>query len=395
MTKFTPLIVLPFLALPAVGHAKTLSVLVGDFTSDSIYRFSDTDGDGKATESEGAVFFDGSSLGLDELSVFSIEGQGGVYYAGDGASDSVYRLRDTDGNGDANGDGEASVWFSSDNAEGFKLNTPNGMAIGADGAVYVTEADVLSDQSGDYIFRTVDLNGDGDANDAGEVTPWLDLKALNDNSSPFEISFDGDVAYITDTVGTDDNVVYRAQDSDGSGRVEAGEVKVFVSEEQAFGAPVDFGMTALDGTVYMLELFDAANPGSVFGLTDLNGDGTIDSADEVVEVWNASALPDGIGLDFGFDLNSDGQTTLAILSNGFTPEDTGVYLLTDLNGDRDFLDLGETTVFASGVDFPDFLDRPRPVAFYDGFDPVTAVPLPAGAVLLLSALGLLALRRRG
>lgn len=394
MTKITFLAALPFLALPVMGQGKTLSVLVGDFTSDSIYRFSDIDGDGKATGSEGAVFFDGSALGLGELSVFSIEGQGGVYFAGDGASDAVYRLEDNDGNGDANGTGEASVWFSSDNADGFTLHTPNGMAIGADGAVYVTEADVLSDQSGDFIFRTVDLNGDGDANDSGEATPWLDLKALNDNSSPFEISFDGDVAYITDTAGGDDNVVYRAQDTDGSGRVEANEVQLFISEAQSFGAPIDFGMTSLDGTVYMLELFDAQNPGSVFGLTDRNGDGTIDAADEVVEVWNGDVLPDGTGLDFGFDLNSDGSGSLAILSNGFSPETTGVFILTDLNGDSDFLDLGETTVFASGTDFPDFLGRPRPVAFYDGFDPVTAVPLPAGAMLLLSALGLLALRRR-
>ena len=394
MAKFRFFVILPLLVLPAMGQGKTLSVLVGDFTTDTIYRFSDLDGDGKAGASEGTVFFDGSALGLPGVTSFTIEGRNGVYYAGDGDTDTVYRLRDTDGNGDANGAGESSVWFSEDNAQGYKLHTPNGMAIGDDGAVYVTEADVLSDQSGDFIFRTVDLNGDGDANDSGEATPWLDLKALNGKSSPFEISFDGDVAYITDTLGADDNVVYRAQDTDGSGVVEADEVSVFISETDAFGAPVDFGMTALNGKLYMLELFDPSNPASVYGLNDLNGDGKIDAAEEAVEVWNASALPDGIDLDFGFDLNSNGTDTLAIMSNGFTPADTGVYLLRDLNGDHDFLDVGETTVFASGLDFPDFLGRPRPLAFYEPADPVAPVPLPATALLMVSALGLLARRLR-
>ncbi|WP_162933134.1 VPLPA-CTERM sorting domain-containing protein [Roseovarius sp. EL26] len=379
--------------LPVLSNAATVSLLVGDLRNEGIYRFSDLDGDGQASGHEGTVYFDGSSLGLDGLSVFTIEGKNGVYYAGEGDTDTVYRLEDTDGNGNANGNGEASVWFSSDNAEGYKLHTPNGMAIGSDGAIYITEADVLSDQSGDFIYRTVDLDGDGDANDAGEVTPWLDLKALNDKSSPFEISFDGDVAYITDTVGTDDNVIYRAEDIDGSGIVEADEVSIFISESESFGAPIDFGMTALDGTVYSLELFDFLNPASLYGLNDLNGNGVIDSEDEVTEVWNGSFLPEGFGIDFGFDLNSNGTDTLTIVSNGLTPETNGVFLLTDLNGDQDFFDEGETTVFASEQAFPGIFGKPRPVAFYDGMVPAV-VPLPAGLPLLICGVAGLALVRR-
>ena len=52
-------------------------------------------------------------------------------------------------------------------------------------------------------------------NDAGKSYVWLDLTALNLSSSPFEINFDGDVAYIADTLCVKPNVVYRVEAEKG------------------------------------------------------------------------------------------------------------------------------------------------------------------------------------
>jgi hypothetical protein len=65
-----------------------------------------------------------------------------------------------------------------------------------------------------------------------------------------EVSFDGDVAYITDTVGFDTNVIYRAEDIDGDGTVSAAEATRFIDGDNAFGVPVDFAMDARDGSVF-------------------------------------------------------------------------------------------------------------------------------------------------
>lgn len=50
----------------------------------------------------------------------------------------VYRLTDTDNDGDAQDAGEATVWFSTDNAGGFSTITPNRIAEGGDGKDGVT-----------------------------------------------------------------------------------------------------------------------------------------------------------------------------------------------------------------------------------------------------------------
>lgn len=379
------------LAALSVQAYTTHPLLLGDLRAGQVNLYLDLNGDGDSADAgEEHVFFDGSSVGLESVSVFSIAGKSGVHYAGDGSSDTVYRLHDANKNGTANDAGEATVWFSKDNAEGRSLHTPNGMAIGNDGAVYVVEADVLSDSSGDYVYRTQDLNGDGDANDAGESSVWLDLTALNKNSSPFEISFDGDTAYIIDTVGGDDNVIYKARDVDGSGAVEANEVTTLISEGNPYGGPVDFAMTAVDGAVYALEMFNYSAAAKLFGYRDLDGSGAIDAAGEAVEVWNTDLLPKGFGFDFGFDLAHADDGTLALVSNGLNAETTGIFTLFDLNGDGDFLDEGETTVSVSGL--YSTLGKPRPVDFYTGT--VAPVPLPAGLPLLAGALGMAFLARR-
>ncbi len=57
---------------------------------------------------------------------------------------------------------------------------------------------LLGDQTRDQVLLTRDLDGDGSANGAGEAIVWLDLQAVNPSSSAFEIALFDDAAYILD-----------------------------------------------------------------------------------------------------------------------------------------------------------------------------------------------------
>ncbi len=387
-------------ALGSMAQASTVpSILLADQGADQILFAHDLNNDGDANDTgESHVFFDaGNASGLANPtgSVFTLsQADDGSVYIGDGSSDTVYRLRDTDGDNAAQSAGEAGVWFSKDNAAGFALHTPNGLAQGNDGAIYVIEADVRSDQSGDYVFRTQDLNNDGDANDAGEATVWLDLKALNPLSSAFEISFDGDTAYIADTAGTDTNVIYRARDTNADGVVSTDEVTRFIDGDNTLDVPVDFAMDARDGSVYLWEFLDVSGVQSLFKLTDLDGSGSIDAVIEADEIWNTSYLPDGLTSFAAFAVAATEGGDIYLTSNASDAEGDNLFRLSDLNGDGDYLDAGETIGFLSRSVQGALPERARGVAGYTPIAPAV-VPLPAGLPLLGAALfSIFGLRRR-
>jgi hypothetical protein len=391
---------LTLLALPA--QAATLSsFLVSDQGSDQVLLATDLNGDGDTNdEGEVTVFFsaaNASGLSGGSGNVFALsQVSGGAVFIGDGDTDSVYRLRDSDGDGNAQSEGEASVWFSgSANASGYRLNTPNGIAEGPDGAIYVVEADTSGSPTGDWVYRTEDLNGDGDANDEGEATQWLNLKAINASSSPFEIRFDGDTAFIIDSAGATSNVIYSARDSDGNGVVDDSEVTVFASQDSLTGVAFDFAMDVGLGSVWTWQWLPENGLSSVFRLTDLDGSGVIDALDEAVEVWNTSLLDPAYTFlaGFGLDLN---ETTGEILITSNAGADSGKWILQllDLDGDGAFWGVGESNVVLNAADQGNYPNRPRNVAFYE--TPVAPVPLPAALPLLAAGLGSLALfgRRR-
>ncbi|NBB84479.1 MAG: hypothetical protein GVY28_13890 [Alphaproteobacteria bacterium] len=299
-------------------------------------------------------------------------------FIGDGDTDAVYRLADRNGDGDALDAGEATGWFSdAGEAAGLSLPTPNGLAQGPDGAIYIVNAGVGS-QPTDAIYRTEDLKGDGDAEDAGEARLWLDLGAISATSAPFELSFVGEVAYLLDPNGSAPETIWRIEDRDGSGRIAADEVTPFITSDQTFGAPLDFAMDADADGVLVWEWLDLdTGVHSLVRLTDTDGSGAIDAAGEAAEVWTSTLLPDGIAPFAGFSVATDGAGRVALTSNGGAPGEDFVALLEDRNSDGDFLDAGETQVLGSRADDPDGFDRPRAVAFYEG--PVAPAPTLAGA----------------
>jgi len=349
----------PLVVLPEGDRDLTGAIYVADQTLDKLLLTQDLTGDGDANDPlEVSVFFDetnASGLAAPTGNIFTVEqaADGSVFY-GDGNTDTVYRLNDANRDGDALDAGEASVWFSADNAEGRPLLTPNGLAEGSDGAIYITEADTRSTPNGDFIYRTEDLNSDGDANDLGESSVWLDLKALNPNSSAFEISFIGDVAYIIDSVGGDPNVIYRAEDMNGNSTVEASEASVFVDESRV---PVDFGLASDGKSLYTVELLDFAGPQSVFKIDDNNGAAT------TTEVWNSTAVPSGYVSSVAFSIAAGPNGELAITSNGGDANEDNVFQLVDQNGDGDYLDAGETVPYLSRLLTSTVPVRPRVVEY--------------------------------
>ena len=376
-----------WLATQPAQAASFNGLYVGDQTLDAIYLTQDTNQNGDANDpGEINLFFDGtnaSGLASPTSSVFTLlQGSQDFLYYGDGGTDSVYRLWDRNQDGDALDAGEANVWFSADNANGFPLLTPNGLAQGSDGAIYIVEADTVGTPNGDFVYRTEDLNGDGDANDAGESSVWLDLKALNPNSSPFEITFIGDVAYIIDSVGFDTNVIYRAEDLDGSGAIAADEVTILIDETRA---PVDFALASDGNSLFTVELLDFAGPQSVFRIED-------GATALATEVWNSTVLPDEFSLFAAFSIAAGPGGELAITSNGGDPNEDTVFRLLDLNGDGDYFDDGETVVYASRALNGLFPERPRAVAYRTPASDPVSVPEP-GLVLGLGMVSALGYRR--
>lgn len=357
-------------------------VLVGDQRKDQILLLQDRNNDGIASGAdETTVFFDAnneSGLAAPTGNIFTVhQASGKSVYAGDGTTDTVYRLNDLNNDGDAQDAGEAAVWFSADNAAGFSTVTPNGIHEGEDGAIYIANAGVSSAPQ-DAIYRTVDLNGDGDANDEGEATLWFDVQTVIDTAVPFDLSFDGDVAYLSDLAGTATDVIYRIEDTNRDGTIQTDEVTNFITDDMSFGAPVDIAnATGVDGSLYTLTWFpDDDEILTLFRLTDLDGSGQVDDAGEAVEIWNASAMPEGLTAEIGFSVTTDEDGNVTLTGNDFGGN-SHVISLTDLNDDGDFLDEGETAVFGSNT-YNDQLTRARAVEYYEGTAQVTASTAGAG-----------------
>jgi hypothetical protein len=380
-------------ATPLDLSVRTFGVLLADQGRDQIVLTRDRNGDGDADDpGEATSFFDASNLsGLASPSanVFTLhQTRDKSVFAGDGDTDTVYRLIDLNGDGDANDAGEAAVWFSeAGNANGFTLPTPNGLSEDSAGGIYVVNAGVAS-RPADRVYRTIDLNNDGDANDPGESTVWLDLTAVSAVSSAFEIEFVDDVAFIVDQNGGAADTVWRAEDLNEDGDAnDPGEVTAFIDDTNAFGVPVGLTIAAGALGLYVTDWFDftVGHVDSIFRLVDLNGSGTIDDALEAIEVWNESLLPAGFLFDVGFGLAAGPNDDLMLALNASANGGRSMVRLSDLNDDGDYFDDGETSIWGSALELGGFVDRARTVEF------IAQAPEPATLTLAAMGMGLLAM----
>lgn len=256
---------------------------VCDSSNDAIYRMVDLNGDGTIDPThEVLVFYDDTSPGPDLSTPLHLLRLGSSLLVADaGTVDAILRLTDLNGDGDANDAGEVVAYYD-DSATGPDLATANGMSHAPGGAVLVSD----DGSTVRAILRLIDTNNDGDAGDDGEVSIYYDQSAL----SPSPV----------------------------------------MSDPEAVAA-------ASSGAVYVAD----SALGRVLRLADLNGDGDALDAAEATIFYEGSVPALLTDIDA---VQLDGDVVIAV------DEDNGTVLrLTDSNGDGDALDPGEAMVWIDGA----------------------------------------------
>lgn len=294
---------------PLEPFSQVGDVYVTDAVDDVIYRLVDLNLDGDANDAgEVSVFYDDTigAVQFGNNSNLSF-GPSGELFVTDSAEDRIFRLVDLDGNGDANGPLEATVFFDGDpllNGSGLAMASPASVNIGADHVVWI--ADTNTNSAGvDGIVRLTDLNFDGDANDVGEAhriyTPPSGLLVGDSIPSDVIVGADGKLYYVeASSTGFYVKGIYVLDDTNGNDIIDP------IAEVTAFFIPPPGGLTEFiftvtqDGAGY----FYTSDVGNdvIWRFRDDNGDGVISNATEATayltapfasRIWEASAAGDG------------------------------------------------------------------------------------------------------
>ncbi len=299
----TPLL----LATSSASAQELLPAYVTDSAGDTIWSCDDLDADGTYNGAGEVTAFYDDSVGPLALTNNTdlIRDESGAIYVSDTSQDSIFRFVDLDGDGNAHGAGEAVVWFdgTSGNPSGVELTSGRGMWRDPDGVLWVASANT-GGGGNDAIVRLEDVNGDGDANDAGESLEYFVAAPGGSagDSIPAAVTrgADGAIYYVeTGATGVLAKGVYRLEDLDGSGTIDSNaEVTAFFLPPALGGSPFhwDIGQDAL-GRFY---LNDTGND-VIWRFADADGDGTVDATEATVVysatgsslIWEVTPAPDG------------------------------------------------------------------------------------------------------
>ncbi len=167
-------------------------ILAADRSGDVIYRMVDTDLDGVITEpGEVNVFFSAANaagtIGPQNFTCMAVGADRRVL-VGDQGNQLVYLLMDLNDDGDAQDADESIVFADQSNASGHSLAFPTGATFDRAGVAYIMNAGNASGP--DACYRLFDLTADGDAQDAGEIEVYVNFGGDNGPYSPQEILTD-------------------------------------------------------------------------------------------------------------------------------------------------------------------------------------------------------------
>ncbi|MBI4585350.1 MAG: hypothetical protein HY717_15150 [Planctomycetes bacterium] len=268
------------------------ALLVADSSLDRVVRLEDRDGSGTidpVVAGDALVFYDDASPGPDLSTPSGVASapDGTVFLLDGGTLDAVLRLSDRNGDGDANDDGEVLIFYNA-SSPGPNLSTPNSLVYAADGTLYLADDGKLKG----LILGLKDKNGDGDALDDGEWWIVYDSQAVEGSGAPLPVLGDiealavtaAGALFVTDAT---QQAVARLQDLNGDGdAMDAGEAALFYQPQGAhpFADPEGIAVNA-DGEVFATD----EDTGLVVRLFDSNGDGRAEGAGEVRIFVDATA----------------------------------------------------------------------------------------------------------
>ncbi|HMN39970.1 MAG TPA: GC-type dockerin domain-anchored protein [Phycisphaerales bacterium] len=269
------------------------------------------------------------------------------------ANRSLYLIKDADRSGSAMGMTESRVVLTGANASGATITAPSGVAFfpGFDPG-YVNAG---AGSNPDAIYRLHEIVADGTYQDAGEVSPWVTNWATygsgNTPFSPQEIVFDAaGVGYVRNSSsGAPGHSVWRFRDANGNGRADdPGEMTLWFDNTNAAGITMGAGFAmeldlARPRTIYtnhLLSLGGGVNRKQIVRLSDSNNDGNANGPNESVAVYST----DEAGLTIQ-DVVSLPNGDLYFTDVSSSPGGKRIFRLHDLGADGLFLDPGERTEF--------------------------------------------------
>ena len=231
-----------------------------------VLRLRDLDGNGQALDpGEAVVVFDSSApspMPLEEPESIALDPSGGVF-VGDSTHGAIFRLVDLDGNGDFLGIGESGLFFQS--TAGLTFERATALVVDEGGTVY------LADQQTGLVLRLEDMNGDGDAMDAGEGFAFAD-PAAGGPGSPRDLALLPVGSVLAADGAADTLYVLEDLNGDGDAR-DPGEALIWVQDGRS-------SLSTPSGIAFS-DTFVQPPPPVLFTRGDVNSDGVLDLSDPI------------------------------------------------------------------------------------------------------------------
>jgi len=336
MTRATHILIASVLSAPlTTAFAAGERLLVADRDNDVVWMLHDANSNGSIEDSEVSLFWSSANAsgtpapGTWTAMAIRADGRIGV---GDSTQRFVIAMHDLNHDGDAQDLGES--WIVATNTTWNSFGSPSGIAFDTRGTMFVNNSGNGAVPV-DGIFRLVDRNADGDCEDTVAGLPEREeycvvppLGPGNTAHVPFEMTYLGGVLYHRDS-GSGVQGVWKTADLDDDGDAnDAGEFSGFAINGNASGFTFTAGLViepdlARERALYTIQVVSGAD--QLIRVVDLNDDGDAMDAGEITLVYSTAeanysptdilCLPDGsvlIGDSTGkkiyrlADANSDG-----------------------------------------------------------------------------------------